>query len=162
MSETIRHPIPPYVPKNSRVLILGTMPSPKSREAGFYYMHPQTRFWPTLAGVFGEAVPCRLEARKAFLDRHGIALWDVLATCRIEGASDASIRDAVANDIPDLLLVTGITRVFTTGSAAAGYYKKLVYPLCGVEAAALPSPSSANARMRAEELVKAYRILLEQ
>lgn len=160
MSESIRHPIPPYVPEGSRVLILGTMPSPKSREAGFYYMHPQNRFWPALAGVFNETVPLSVAERKAFSDRHGIALWDVLACCRIDGASDASIRDAEPNDVAALLDQTGITRVFTTGSTAARYYRQLILPVCGVDAVTLPSPSSANARMRLEDLIGAYRQIL--
>lgn len=160
MPESIRHPIPPYVPENSRTLILGTMPSPKSREAGFYYMHPQNRFWPVLAGVFDEPVPADLSARKALLDRHGIALWDVLASCRIEGASDSSIREAEANDVPGLLRTTGITRVFTTGSTAARYYQALIFPGCGIPATALPSPSSANAHLRTGDLIAAYRAIL--
>ncbi len=159
MKQQVEHTIEPVFDENSRVLVLGTMPSPKSREAGFYYMHPQNRFWPALAAVFGEPVPEGREARKAFALCHGIALWDVLKSCTIEGASDASIENAVPNDIPALLEKTGITRIFATGTTAAKYYKKHVEPATGVPAVPLPSPSSANARMRLADLAAAYAVL---
>lgn len=135
------------------------MPSPKSREAGFYYMHPQNRFWQVLAGVYEEPFPVTVEERRMFLTEHRIALWDVLKSCRISGASDASIREAEANDIPGLLKRTGIQRVFTTGTTAARCYRTLILPECGVPATVLPSPSSANARLRTDDLVKAYRVI---
>ncbi|MDO4493443.1 MAG: DNA-deoxyinosine glycosylase [Clostridia bacterium] len=161
MKTTIVHTIDPVFDANSRVLILGTMPSPKSREAGFYYMHPQNRFWPALAGVFGEPVPMGREERRAFALRHGIALWDVLQSCDIEGASDASIANAVPNDIAGLLEKTHIARVFTTGATAFKYYKKFAEPQTGVSAVPLPSPSAANARMRLDALIAAYRAVAE-
>lgn len=161
MKQTVEHTIDPVYDANSRVLVLGTMPSPKSREAGFYYMHPQNRFWPALAEVFGGPVPVGKEERRAFALAHGVALWDVLKSCAIEGASDASIGEAVPNDIDALLKKTGVTRIYTTGTAAAAYYKKLVQPVTGIPAVPLPSPSSANARMRLKDLAAAYRVLAE-
>ena len=107
--------IPPVIDEHSVVLILGTMPSPKSREAGFYYAHPQNRFWPVLAEVFHEAVPQGTDERRAFALRHGIALWDVLAQCDIEGASDAAIKNPVPNDIALLLKNSKIHAVFAAG-----------------------------------------------
>lgn len=97
------HPLPPVCGKDSRVLLLGTMPSPKSREAGFYYAHPRNRFWTVLAQIFEEPAPEGTDARRAFCLRHRIALWDVLASCVIAGASDSSIREPKANPIAEIL-----------------------------------------------------------
>ena len=95
----IEHPLEPIYAVDSRVLVLGTMPSPKSREIGFYYGHPQNRFWKVMGALFDEPEPLGIEGRAAFLDAHGIALWDVLSSCTIVGASDASIVDPVANEL---------------------------------------------------------------
>ena len=159
--ELIEHPLSPLADENSRVLILGTMPSPKSREAAFYYAHPQNRFWPAMAAVLGERLPEDNAGRAAMLLRHGVALWDVLKSCRIDGASDASIRDPAANDIAGLLeRCPKIERIFTTGAAANRLYRKLVFPKTQIEAGALPSPSSANAGMRLENIIEAYTAIL--
>lgn len=153
--------IPPVFNEYSVVLILGTMPSPKSREWGFYYAHPQNRFWPVLAAVFGEAVPYGTEERKSFALKHGIALWDVLAQCDIEGASDAAIKNPVANDIASLLKSSGIKTVFTTGKTAARLYEKLCVPCGCPKAVELPSTSPANAKMSLDTLIERYRVILE-
>ena len=159
--ETVVHPLKPIADENSRILILGTMPSPKSREAAFYYAHPQNRFWPAMAAVLGEGLPEKNKDRAEMLRRHGIALWDVLKCCRIDGASDASIKDAEANDIAGLLRqCPKIERIFTTGAAANRLYRQLLFPQTHIEAIALPSPSSANARMRLSDLIEAYRAIL--
>ena len=161
MSEMIFHPLPPLIDRDSRILILGTMPSPKSREAGFYYAHPQNRFWRVLSSLFGEECPLGNEARTALLRRHGIALWDVLRSCRIEGASDASIREPLPNDIAGLLRqYPGIRRIYTTGATAGRLYEKLCLPLTGRAAQLLPSPSAANAQKSLAALIEAYRIIL--
>ena len=97
----IEHPLEPIYAVDSRVLVLGTMPSPKSREIGFYYGHPQNRFWKVMGALFDEPEPLGIEGRAAFLYAHGIALWDVLSSCAIVGASDASIVDPVANDLSE-------------------------------------------------------------
>lgn len=157
--QTIVHPLKPVWDENSRILILGTMPSPKSREAGFYYGHPRNRFWPVLAAVFGEEVPVDTEQRKAFCLHHGIALWDVLASCEIQGADDASIRDAVANPIEMLLEKAPITAVYTTGKKAFDLYKKLCLPKTNLPAVALPSTSPANCAWSLERLIEAYSVL---
>ena len=96
---TVTHEIQPVFDSRSRVLLLGTMPSPSSREQGFYYGHPQNRFWRVIAAIFDEPAPRTIEEKRDMLLRHPIALWDVLASCEIEGASDASIRDAQPNDL---------------------------------------------------------------
>ena len=112
-SQTIHHPIPPFCAEGARVLILGSFPSVKSRESGFFYGHPQNRFWRVLSQVFDDAVPATVTARKDFLAAHRIALWDVIASCRIEGSADSSIRDVVPNDVASLLEASHIEAVFT-------------------------------------------------
>ena len=117
--EHVIHTISPIVSSESEILILGTMPSPKSREQAFYYAHPQNRFWPALALALGEEKPASIEEKTTLLLRHRLALWDVLASCEITGASDASIKNPVANDIPALIARSSITRVLCTGGSSA-------------------------------------------
>lgn len=154
--ELVVHPLEPIYDDRSGVLILGTMPSPISRRERFYYANPTNRFWPVLSAVLGEEDPRTSEGRRALLLRRGVALWDVLFSCRIEGAADSEIRDPVPNAIAPLLHKTGIRKIFTTGSEAYKLYTKLCQPVTGVEATALPSTSAANARMSLEELIRAY------
>ncbi|MBQ3500473.1 MAG: DNA-deoxyinosine glycosylase, partial [Oscillospiraceae bacterium] len=137
------------------------MPSPKSRELGFYYSHPRNRFWPVLAKIFGEDIPETPEEKANFVLRHKIALWDVLAECDIEGASDSSIKNAVPNDISIILNSADIKAVFTTGATAAKFYKKFIEPESKIPAIALPSTSPANAKVKFEELVEEYRKILD-
>lgn len=153
----VMHPLMPIYAAHSHTLILGTMPSPASRAAGFYYAHPQNRFWPTLAAVYGESVPTDNEARAQMILSHDLALWDVLAQCNIDGAADASIHNPVPNDIASLLAAARISRVLTTGATAAKLYRKLVEPVTGMPCRALPSTSAANARMPLSELIEIYR-----
>ena len=108
MKETIIHPFNPIYDKDSKVLVLGSIPSPKSRELGFYYGHPQNRFWKVLSKVYDEPIPNTIEEKKTFVLKHHIALWDVVHSCEIVGASDSSIRNVVSNDIENLLLKTNI------------------------------------------------------
>ena len=152
----VTHEFDAFFDKDSRVLILGTIPSPKSREQGFYYGHPQNRFWKVLADVLGEEFPQTVEERKRFLKRNHIALWDVLESCEIKGASDVSIRNAKPNDMNRILQVADIRAIFATGAKAAQLYKKLCFPECGVEAVRLPSPSPANCGCSYEKLREAY------
>ncbi|MCI5801521.1 MAG: DNA-deoxyinosine glycosylase [Oscillospiraceae bacterium] len=144
--EMVFHAFPPVWDPNSRVLILGTMPSPRSRENGFYYTHPQNRFWPVLSSVLGEPLPQNNEERRALALRRGVALWDVLASCEIRGADDGSISRPQPNDIAGLLARTGIRAVFTTGTKAAALYRRHCLPHTGREAVPLPSTSPANCR----------------
>lgn len=157
--KNVSHPLAPILDENSRILILGTMPSPKSREQMFYYAHPQNRFWPVLAAVLGEELPPDAAGKTAMLKKHGIALWDVLASCEIRGASDSSIRNAVPNDIAALIKGTGIRAIFTTGMTAFRYYRRFCEKEAGITAIPLPSPSAANAKMTKETLIDAYKIL---
>lgn len=152
------HTIDPVFDARSRVLMLGSFPSPKSREAGFFYGHPQNRMWRVLAAVTGEgAVPQTTEERTAFLLRNRIAMWDVIASCTIEGASDASIRDVVSNDLSRILDAAPIEAVFCTGGKSHQLYRRYQEPATGIPAVKLPSTSAANASWSLERLVGAYR-----
>ena len=153
---TVTHEIQPVFDSRSRVLLLGTMPSPASREQGFYYGHPQNRFWRMLAAIFDEPAPRTIEEKRDMLLRHHIALWDVLASCEIEGASDASIRDAQPNDLARIFDAADIRAVFATGTKAGELYRKLIEPTLGVPCTTLPSTSPANAIMKLADLVDAY------
>ena len=155
--ERIVHPLEPVFDARSRALVLGTMPSPRSREVGFYYGHPQNRFWSVIAALMREPVPATNEERAALALRHGIALWDVIASCEIAGASDASIRNARPNDLSRIIDAAPIEAVFTTGAAAARLYERFCaasFP--DLPHIPLPSTSAANARMRLGDLVAAY------
>ncbi len=143
-AQLVVHPLPPVADAHSRVLILGTMPSPKSREYGFYYAHPQNRFWPVLAAVVGEPVPLGSDARRQMALRHGVALWDVLRSCTIRGADDSTIRDPVPNDIASLLARAPVNAIFTNGQKSTALYNKFCYPVLKRPSIPLPSTSAAN------------------
>lgn len=161
-AQQVIHPLAPVFDERSRVLILGTMPSPKSRETGFYYGHPQNRFWRVMAELLDEPFPASREERLALALRCHFALWDVLASCVIRGADDGSIREPEANDLSAVLSAAPIEAIFTTGTKAAALYRKLCLPKTGVEAIALPSTSAANCRFYSyEQLVKAYAAVKE-
>ena len=150
------HPIPPTWDESSRVLILGSFPSVKSREMGYFYGHPQNRFWKVLARIFAEEVPMTVEERRAFLLRHHLAAWDVLASCRITGSSDSSIRDAVPNDIRPILERSQIRTICCNGKKSHQIYRKYMEPAVGREAVCLPSTSPANAAWSLERLTAAW------
>ena len=160
-AERITHAFSPVFDSESRILVLGTMPSPKSRELGFYYSHPRNRFWPVLAKIFGEGLPKTPEEKRAFCLLHKIALWDVLKECDIEGASDSSIKNAVPNDLSIILNSADIKAIFATGTTAAKLYKKFIEPETKIPAIALPSTSPANAKVKFEELCEEYKIISE-
>ena len=128
------------------------MPSPKSREAGFYYAHPQNRFWRVLAALWGEETPAGTQERLAFARRHHIALWDVLRACSIEGADDGSIRQPEINDLRRVLDRADIRAIFTTGTKAAALYRRYCLPVTGRPAIPLPSTSPANCRATLDDL----------
>lgn len=155
----VSHPLDPIFDERSHVLVLGTMPSPASREARMYYGNPRNRFWPVIAALFGEPVPTTNDERRALVLRHGIALWDVLASCTIVGASDASIADPVPTDLPWLLERADIRSVFVTGTTAERLYRRYQEERVGMAARRLPSTSPANARMSLERLIEAWQPL---
>jgi hypoxanthine-DNA glycosylase len=135
------------------------MPSPVSRKNSFYYGHPQNRFWLCLATVFNEAVPHTVAEKTALMLRHHIALWDVLAECGIKGASDASIKNPVANNFSKILHEAPITKIYTNGKAAFNWYTKLCLAQTNINAKPLPSTSAANARFSLEDLIQNYSCL---
>lgn len=169
-SEPILHEIEPVWNEESRVLILGTMPSPASRAAGFFYMHPQNRFWKVVPEVFGEKLklPNNADERDAaiaercdFLLRHKLALWDVLASCEIQGAADSSIKNAKPNDFSKLFEKSKIRHVFCTGKTSFNLWKKFCAAQYeehyGLICECLPSTSPANAAWSIERLVAEYQ-----
>ena len=152
----IDHPIPPIYDENSRILILGSFPSVKSREEGFFYGHPQNRFWKVTALVFGEDVPKNIEEKKSFLLRNKIAVWDVIGSCDIDGSSDSSIRNVIANDLELILKQADIRQIYINGQTAYKYYRKYSEEKIGRSAICLPSTSPANAAWSVERLVEAW------
>lgn len=159
--EYVTHEFQPIYDKDSRILLLGTMPSPKSREAGFYYGHPRNRFWKVLADVCGAPVPETIEEKTALVLRNHIAVWDVLAGCEIEGADDSSIKKPTPNNMSVILEEADIRAVFATGTKAAQLYKRYCYPQTGIPAVCLPSTSPANCKISYEELYCAYSVIRE-
>ncbi len=159
---TVLHPIPPVFDENSRILILGSFPSVRSREEGFYYGHPQNRFWKTLAGIFSSKLPSTVEQKRDLLLTHGIALWDVIASCEIVGSSDASIREAIPNDLSRITAHAPIRRIFTNGATAHKLYCKYLLPVTGIAAVQLPSTSPANAAWGQARLLHAWQAILEE
>ncbi len=160
MNGAIIHPIPPVFDKNSRILILGSFPSVKSREAGFFYGHPQNRFWKVVSALFEEETPRTVEEKKDLLIRNGVALWDVLHSCEIRGSSDASIKNASPNDLSVILGAADIKAIFTNGATAYKYYVRYAQPSTGRPAVLLPSTSPANAAWNTEKLIDEWKWIL--
>ena len=155
-SELLVHPFPAIADEESRILILGSFPSVVSRQQCFYYANATNRFWPVMEELFH----MQIKERKQFCLDHHIALWDVIHSCSIHGSSDASISDVTPNEIQNLVDQTKIRTIFTTGWKASQLYDK--YVICDALHISLPSTSAANAKMRMDDLVKAYEIILEK
>ena len=153
---SVAHPFDPVVSPESRVLILGSFPSVKSREQGFYYGHPQNRFWRMLAAVFDEPVPQSIPEKRELVLRHGLALWDVIASCEITGSSDASVKNAVPVEIARVTGVADIRGVLCNGGLSGRLYARYLAPLTGIEALVMPSTSPANAAWTLPRLVDAW------
>ena len=156
---TEKHNIEPVYDSRSRILILGSFPSVKSREAGFFYGHPKNRFWRVTAEVFNENVPGSTEEKKAFLLRNHIALWDVIAKCDIVGSSDSSIKNVVPNDLSVIFKSSDIKKIFINGKTAEKYYNRYILPKTGIKAVCLPSTSPANASVSLAELIEKWRVI---
>lgn len=152
----LTHPIAPVYDKNSKILILGSFPSVKSREAGFFYGHPQNRFWRVLAAVCRDSVPETIEDKKAFLLRNSVALWDVIHSCDIVGSSDNSIKNVKVNDLTLILKTASVRQIYVNGKKAEQLYKKYIQPEIRREAVCLPSTSPANAAWSTERLAAAW------
>lgn len=151
--EHIVHPFPPLFDADSEILILGSLPSVKSREQMFFYGHPQNRFWKVIAAVTGEEVPLTIEDKKRLLLRNHIALWDTIYSCDIIGSSDSSIRNVVPTNLLPIVQQSHITRVFCNGSTSGKYYKKYQQEILEMEAVTLPSTSPANAAYSLSKLI---------
>lgn len=148
------HTIKPYYNKDSKVLILGSFPSRKSREEGFYYAHPQNRFWKILSHIYNEEIT----DKNAFLKKHHLALFDVCASCEIIGSSDASIKEVVPNDISKILTESKITHIILNGKTATNLYNKFMKNI-PIKVISLPSTSPANAAFSLEALISEYKII---
>lgn len=159
-AQAVSHPIAPVWDKGSKILILGSFPSVRSREVGFYYGHPQNRFWRVLAELLGTDVPSDIPAKRELLLSQGIALWDVIASCRIIGSADKDITAAVPNDISAILRGADIGAIFTNGRTAAALYKRHIQPQTGRHAIYLPSTSPANAAWSLSRLCESWSIIL--
>ena len=155
------HNIEPVYDKNSKILILGSFPSVKSREMCFFYGHPQNRFWKITSAIFNEETPETIKDKKAFLLRNNIAVWDVIESCDITGSADSSIRNIKVNDINKILKKSKIEKIFVNGKTAEKLYKKYLEEKTGIKAIVLPSSSPANAAYSLDKLIKEWAIIRE-
>ena len=155
----LNHPFPPLYDENSKVLILGSFPSVKSREQNFFYGHPQNRFWKVVSAVMDTDTPVTIEEKSKFLHENHIALWDVIASCDITGSSDSSIKNVVANDLTDIFKNADIRQIFVNGKTAEKYYNKYIRDTIDRDAVCLPSTSPANAGWSVERLVEAWGVI---
>lgn len=151
------HPIPPLFNEESETLILGSFPSVKSREATFFYGHPQNRFWTVIAEIYGCEKPQTVEGKKKLILNNKLAMWDVIESCEIEGSADSTISNVTANDLSVILNNSRVSRIFVNGKTAEKYYNKYTYPKTGIKAICLPSTSPANAAWSVEKLVEAWK-----
>lgn len=160
--EHVTHTFEPVYDENSKILILGSLPSVKSREQGFYYGHPQNRFWKVLAKLLNWEEPVTIEEKKKMLLENKIAVWDVLESCDIQGSSDSSIKNPVAADITGLLQKTNIRKIYVNGTTAGKYYKKYILPKTGMEAVVLQSTSPLNCRYNLDKLAENWSVILQE
>ena len=155
------HNIEPVYDQNSRILILGSFPSVRSREERFFYAFPQNRFWRVLSRIYGGDVPLTVPQKKAFLLKNRTAVWDVVKSCNIVGSDDTSISDVVPNDIGMILSAADIRTIYTNGTKAYNMYNKYIKPITGREAVKLPSTSPANAAYSLDRLCESWKIITE-
>lgn len=153
------HPIPPLYNKESRLLILGSFPSVKSREQAFFYGHPQNRFWRVVAEIFESPVPDTIDEKKRLILNNRLALWDVIAECEITGSSDSSIKAVIPNDIGKIISDSDIKAIFVNGRTAEKYYIRYTEHIIGKKAVCLPSTSPANAAWSLERLCGEWKII---
>ena len=162
MADFIQHPFGPMYDEKSRILVLGSFPSVKSREQTFFYGHPQNRYWPLVASLLQEEVPAHgdIEAKRHLALSHGIAMWDVIQSCRIEGSSDSTIEDVTVNDIRTILQAADIRQIFCNGTKSYELYQKYTKQLTGRDAVKLTSTSPANAAWNLPRLQEAWKVIL--
>ena len=157
----LKHVFDPIYDETSRILILGTFPSVKSREQNFYYEHPQNRFWKVIAALCEEAVPQSIDEKTEILLKHHIAVWDVIAECDIHGSSDSSIKNVVPTDLSVILENTSVEKIYANGAKAYELYMKYSYPIYGMDIVKLPSTSPANASFGMERIVNAWGEIMD-
>lgn len=150
------HTIPPLFDENSKILILGSFPSVKSREAQFFYGHPQNRFWKVISHILGETCPKTVDEKRKMLIKHNIALWDVIGSCDIEGSSDSSIKNVTPNDLRGILSKAEIKQIFVNGKTA---YKYFIRYNKDKNAVCMPSTSPANASFSLEKLIEEWNVI---
>ena len=161
MSERIIHPFEALYNENSKVLILGSFPSVKSREVSFFYGHPRNRFWKVIPALFGEEEPLTIEKKKELILRRNLALWDSIHSCEITGSSDSSVRNVVPNDISKIIGNSKVSKVFCNGALSHKMYMKYIFPDTKIEAVKLPSTSPANAAYSLDKLIEEWKIIQE-
>ena len=159
MENKVYHTFDAFYNSDSEILILGSIPSVKSRELGFYYMHPKNRFWQILSIVFKESIGKSVDDKKQFLSKHKIALWDVIESCDIYGSSDSSIKNVIVNDIKSILDKTNIKYIYCTGKKAFELYNKYCFNNTNVSAVYLYSPSPANCAISLDKIVENYKVI---
>lgn len=157
----INHPIPPIYDENSKILILGSFPSVKSREQGFFYGHPQNRFWKVLSTVLNRDLPLDIESKRKLLLEADIAVWDVVASCDIAGSLDSSIKNVIPNDLNVILKKSNIRKIYVNGKTAEKFYNKYILKNIKIPAECLPSTSPANAVWTEQKLVEKWSMILE-
>ncbi len=155
----IKHPIEPVYNSSSKILMLGSFPSVRSREVGFFYGHPQNRFWKVISSILGCENPSTVEEKRQLLLGYGIAVWDVIASCDIEGSADSTIKSVLPNDLSAVLTVADIKAIFVNGKTAEKYYNKYILKAVRREAITLPSTSAANAAFSLEKLIREWSII---
>lgn len=157
----IVHPFGPLYDSRSKILILGSLPSVKSREQNFFYGHPQNRYWKLMAKLLGETIPETIEEKKALVSNHRIAMWDAIYSCDIIGSSDSSIKNVVPTDLSVILNNSEVTHIFCNGNTSGAYYHKYQEAALGINAVVLPSTSPANAAWSFERLLEAWSVILK-
>lgn len=157
----VNHEIPPVFNSESRILILGSFPSVKSREGCFFYHHPQNRFWRVISAITEELLPQTIEDKKSLLLKHHIAVWDVIASCDIYGSSDSSIKNVVPNDLSIILNSAPIGHIYCNGTTSYNLYNKYIFKATGIESVKLPSTSPANAACSLEKLIDIWKNTIE-
>ena len=159
--QSIKHTFDQVFNADSKILILGSFPSVKSRENNFFYGHPQNRFWKVMANVLDWEVPSTIEEKKTMLLSNHVAVWDVIASCSIQGSSDTSIKDVVVNDFSKILENSKVERIYVNGGKAYELYHKYAEKVTGIKAVKLPSTSPANAAWSLEKLTKIWKETIE-
>lgn len=160
VTDHVKHTISPVFDSSSKILILGSFPSVKSREANFFYGHPRNRFWKILSTLFDEPLPVTVDEKKSLLLRHNIAIWDVIDSCDIHGSSDSSIKNVIPADLTTITSASSVSAIFTNGGTADKLYKQYCLSQTGITATRLPSSSPANASWSFERLLEEWKVIL--